>query len=107
MTNYICSRSRELRGVLFSFWLGAVGDPRESLDREGCWREKMTHRVGGGRDLEIRWKRKPWTKGRAPLPPAQEEGWVWVQLDVGVTLASCRHFPVVAASVVFVTQEVR
>lgn len=30
------------------FWLGAVEEPRESLHREGCWREKTVHRVGGG-----------------------------------------------------------
>lgn len=28
---------------------------------------------------------EPWTQGGTLLPPAEEEGWAWIQLDSGVT----------------------
>ena len=47
-----------------------------------------------------------WTQGGTLLPPAEEEGQAWIQLDGGVTLEGCGSFLVTLASVLFVTQEV-
>lgn len=49
---------------------------------------------------------EPWAQGRTLLPPAEEDGWAWIQLDGSVALGGCRSFLVALASVFVVTQEV-
>lgn len=39
-----------------------AGERRESIEWEVAW------------DLEIRWRRETWTKGRTPLPATEEKG---------------------------------
>lgn len=99
-------------------FLKQVQGSRESFVFVLSGRDRRAKRISGQRrmlerrqatewgvtwDLEVRWRREPWTKVRTPLLPGGRAGMDAARLSL--MLGSCGHFQVMT-SVLFVMQEV-